>query len=241
LLGRCVIRVDSFELLLVFGRPSGNGGDFMHQKIRTPRMFDQVCIKRGVAGQERCAAAIIDSIPKRWQLLAAMIDLEGGDSDVVLFNNAAFADLLRDQFYAINGITFAAYSDIDMKSPWQPLHHLLCVHRAPYAQWRAPITPRTADPSGEPKIGKTDNVIGMMVGQEKAGDFAEWDPQLVQPLHRAAPGIEDEFFSPHFHERARAEAFEAWRRCAGTEQGYAKNVFWIGHWPIPFTAPPAMT
>jgi hypothetical protein len=46
----------------------------------------------------------------------------------------------------------------------------------------------------------------------------------MEPLHGAAAGVEDKFFSARFDQRARAEAVEQRRRRASAQQGDAESV-----------------
>jgi hypothetical protein len=46
----------------------------------------------------------------------------------------------------------------------------------------------------------------------------------MQPLHGAAPGIENEFLRADFDQRARPKALQTWRRRAGAEKGNAKRI-----------------
>src|SRR5262249_31591704 len=119
------------------------------------------------------ASAIIDSITERWQILAAVIDLERVDRDAIVGKHTAFADLLRNQPHAIRRITLAAHANVDVKSFRQVLHHLPRARWPPHRQLRPSLAPRPADPSRKPQIGKTHDVIGMMMRQENAGYFAE--------------------------------------------------------------------
>ena len=65
----------------------------------------------------------------------------------------------------------------------------------------------------------------MVMGEKEAGNVPERNPELVQPLQRAASGIEQELLAACLDQRARAEPVEHGRRRAGAEKGYAK---WIG-------------
>jgi hypothetical protein len=47
----------------------------------------------------------------------------------------------------------------------------------------------------------------------------------VQPLHGAAPGIEDKFLISGFDQGARPEAAYERRRRSGSEQGHAEEIY----------------
>ena len=49
-------------------------------------------------------------------------------------------------------------------------------------------------------------MIGMMVCKQQTGDVGKWNAELVQPLHGAAPRIEDKFLISNFDQSARPEA-----------------------------------
>jgi hypothetical protein len=68
-----------------------------------------------------------------------------------------------------------------------------------------PFAPGPANPSSEPEIRKAYDMVGMMVGKKHSGNFAEGNPQLKQPLHGTATGIDDEFVGANFDESAGAE------------------------------------
>ncbi len=86
------------------------------------------------------------------------------------------------------------------------LHHLVCASRTPDAERGLPVSPGPADPAGQPEINETNHVIGMMVREQQTGNLGKRDSQLVQPLHGAAPGIEDKFMISGFDQGARPEA-----------------------------------
>jgi hypothetical protein len=86
------------------------------------------------------------------------------------------------------------------------LHHLVCPQRTPDAKRGLSVSPRAADPAGQPEIDKTNQMIGMMVCEQQTGDIGKRDAELVQPLHGAAPGIEDKFLISGFDQGARPEA-----------------------------------
>jgi hypothetical protein len=85
-------------------------------------------------------------------------------------------------------------------------HHLVCASGAQNTERRLSVSPGPADPAGQPEINETNDVIGMMMREQQPGDVGERDSQLVQPLHRAAPGIEDKFLIAGFDQGARPEA-----------------------------------
>ncbi len=61
------------------------------------------------------------------------------------------------------------------------------------------------------------------MGQEHAGDVGEGDLQLVQPLHGAAPGIDDEFLIAGLDQGARPHSVEHRRRRPGAEKCHPKR------------------
>jgi hypothetical protein len=91
-------------------------------------------------------------------------------------------------------------------------------------------SPRTADPAGQPEIGETNQVIGMMMCEQQTGDIGKRDAELMQPLHGAAPGIEDKFLIAGFDQGARPEAVQERRRRSGSEQGHSEQIpNWFYH------------
>jgi hypothetical protein len=68
------------------------------------------------------------------------------------------------------------------------------------------VSPRPADPAGQPEIDETNQVIGMMMCEQQTRDVGERDPELIEPLHGAAPRIEDKFLISNFDQSARPEA-----------------------------------
>jgi hypothetical protein len=92
-----------------------------------------------------------------------MIDLEGAHLDLVLIEDHAFLDFVRNQLCAFGRIASAADAQVDGESLRQMFHHLPGSLRTPNIERRAPFAPRPADPTRQPKIGKPDHVIGMMV------------------------------------------------------------------------------
>lgn len=85
-------------------------------------------------------------------------------------------------------------------------------------------SPRTADPAGQPEIGETNQVIGMMMCEQQTGDIGKRDAELMQPLHGAAPGIEDKFLISNFDQGARPEAAQQRRRRSGSQQGHPEQI-----------------
>ena len=85
-------------------------------------------------------------------------------------------------------------------------HHLVCPSRTPNPKRGLSVSPGPADPAGQPEIDKTYHVIGMMVCEQQTGDIGKRDAELVQPMHGAAPGIEDKFLISGFDQGARPEA-----------------------------------
>ena len=95
LLRRRMVRADSFQLLLVFRRATGSGGDFVHQKIDAMRVFNQVFIERRIARQHGGATLIVDPIAVSRQIFTAMIDFKCADLDAITFEHDSCGDLLR--------------------------------------------------------------------------------------------------------------------------------------------------
>src|SRR5258706_12567862 len=153
-----------------------------------------------------------------------MIDLESADLDAIPVEDHAFGDFMGDQFHAVRRIATAAHPDIDVKHQWQMLHHLYGSYRPPHRQRRTALAPGTADPTGAPEIGKADQVIRMMMGKKHAGDRAEGNTELMQPLHSAAAGVEDEYLPTDFDQSARPEAIQARRRRPGARESHAKDI-----------------
>jgi hypothetical protein len=93
-----------------------------------------------------------------------MIDLNGTDLDAVMIEHHTLANLAGVQFNALRRIAAAAHPDIDMKRQRQVLHHLPRSFRTVNLQRLRPLPPRPADPTGEPEIGKADDMIRVMMG-----------------------------------------------------------------------------
>ncbi len=71
--------------------------------------------------------------------------------------------------------------------------------------------------------------------EKHTGDRAERNAELIQPLHRATPGVENEFLGADFHQRARSAAVPPRRRRAGAEQSDAKKLITDPDIAIPLT------
>src|SRR5437016_2238054 len=95
------------------------------------------------------------------------------------------------------------------------LHHLLGPFGSPDSQGSSTFAPGTPDPAGEPKICKSHDMIGVVVCKKHAGYVSERDLQLMTPLHRAAPCIENEFLGSDFNQSARAKTVQNRRRSTG--------------------------
>src|SRR5688572_3186953 len=124
-------------------------------------------------------AAVIDPVTECRQVLAAMVDFEGKDSDAVAIEHHAFVDAVRFQLYAFGRIVMAAHADVDVERFRQVLHHLFGSVRSPNPQRGFSHAPGPADPTGEPEIDKADNVVRVMVREKNAGDVGEGNAQLM--------------------------------------------------------------
>ena len=80
-------------------------------------------------------------------------------------------------------------------------------------------------------------MIRMVMGQKNASDFAEWQAELIQPLHRTASCIEDEFLRPDFDQRAGSETIDSRRRRSTAQKSDAKQIVrWLQHSRIPVSS-----
>src|SRR4030095_6767907 len=230
LLGRRVIAGDSFELLRVFRGAASCRRDLVDNHVGALRMLNKIFVESGIPGQHGGPSTKIDTVTVGRKILAAVVDFEGADFDSITFENHAFLDLVRIQFDAGRSIVFTPDADIDEKSLGQVLHHLLSSFRSPNRQRRVSFPPGPSNPTRQPKIGKPNDVIRMMMGQKNAGNIREGNPKLVQALHSAAAGIENKLLLPNFYERARTESFHTRRGCAAAKKGNPKNILErIGH------------
>ena len=117
------------------------------------------------------------------------------------------------------------------------LNQLMCSHRSPNLEGHGSQTPRPANPTSQPKISESDQMIRMVMGQKNASDFAEWQAELIQPLHRTASCIEDEFLRPDFDQRAGSETIDSRRRRATAQKSDAKQIVrWLQHSRIPVSS-----
>src|SRR5690349_21890079 len=124
-------------------------------------MTNHVFIERGIAGQNRDTVAIFDAKTEGRQFLAAMIDFESTHADAVAIEYDTLAEFMGGELHTFGRIAFAAHADVDVKCLRQMLHHLSGPHRPPHLEGHAPLAPRAANPTGQPKIGKSDHVIRM--------------------------------------------------------------------------------
>ena len=131
-------------------------------------MLNKILVERRVARQHGRAPLVIDPVPIGGQFLAAMIDFERADLNAVVIEHHALTNLVRVQLDAVRRIAAAAHADIDMKRQRQVLHHLPRPCRPINRQRLGSLSPGTADPTGEPEIGKTNHMIGVMMGQKHA-------------------------------------------------------------------------
>src|SRR6266481_4362807 len=95
-------------------------------------------------------------------------------------------------------------------------HHLSGPFGSPDSQGSSTFAPGTPDPAGEPKIRESHDMIRMVVCKKDAGYVSERDLQLVKSLHRATPGIENEFLGSDFNQSARAKTIQNRRRSTGS-------------------------
>src|SRR5262249_8061841 len=104
------------------------------------------------------------------------------------------------------------------------LHHLARALRAPHFQRHCAPSPGPTQPAREPKICEPNQMIGMMVRQEYSVDRAERHADLIETLHRPAPGIEQEFPDSDLDQRAGPEAVDEGRRRAAAQQRDSKTI-----------------
>jgi hypothetical protein len=70
----------------------------------------------------------------------------------------------------------------------------------------------------------------MVVRQKYSRNIAERNPQLVNSLHGAPAGIDDEFFVANFYERAGSETIQSRGRRASPQQRNPKEISrWFHH------------
>src|SRR5262245_41902638 len=187
-------------------------------------MTNKIFVKSRVSRQHGGPPAKVDTIAVGREILASVIDFEGADFHAIGFESDAFLDLARIQFDASRGIVLSPHTNIDKESLRQVLHHLLRTFRSENRQRRTSFSPRPSNPTGQPQIGKSDDVIRMMMSQKNAGDIREGDAKLVQALHGATAGIENKLLPAGFYQRARTEPFHARRRRAAAQKRDAKNI-----------------
>jgi hypothetical protein len=68
-------------------------------------------------------------------------------------------------------------------------------------------------------------MIGVMMRQEQTADLGERNSELMEPLHGAAAGVENEFVIAGLDQGARTEAVQARRRRPRSQQRYSKERF----------------
>src|SRR5262245_38062004 len=70
----------------------------------------------------------------------------------------------------------------------------------------------------------------MVVGKEQSRNIPERNPQLINSLHRAPAGIDNELFVCNFYERTGSEAIQSrWWRSAPQKSNSKKIPRWFGH------------
>jgi hypothetical protein len=94
--------------------------------------------------------------------------------------------------------------------------HLFRPRRTPNGQ-RA-IASRTHQPTGEPQIGKADDVIGVQVGKEYGVDVLPSDLELGEALNRTASCVKEESLTRGLHQRAGPEPIHHRRRTTRAQQ-----------------------
>src|SRR5438874_2829910 len=191
-LRRRVMRHHALDLL-VFQQFGVNRSDFVDENIRSGAVSDDVLVEARIARDHNRPALVIDTVAVGGLDLVAVVDLESGDTNAVLFvDDTLRRKLVGDYLDAFGRIMFVgcAGADVGRVSPFQVRHQLLRPGRADNVKRRRASAKRPAEPTREPEVGDADRVVGMEVRQKQWGYFAERDFQLPQPDGCAASSIE---------------------------------------------------
>ena len=208
------------------GRPRANAWPIFHGLNGLKDFAGGVFRNARVSGKHDRVPGIVDPISQRG-LDCPVIDCKSCNFDsAALANNALFNILCFDDDPWRGYLLIDIASDVNVERIrlLQMFHHLPRPAGSPNPQ--RSFSPY--DPSRQPQIGHSHDVIGMQVGQEQRRDFRKRHFLLVETLRAASPAIENQFLISSFHQGARPEALNNRPRSAGSEQGHLQCGFGCG-------------
>ena len=203
--------------------------DFVYQQIRPLRVFHQIVARPRIPRQNHDLARVLHPIPKR-RRHRIMINVKRAYRHAALAMREPLRDVLRRHINPCLRqplIQVTPDVNIRLKRLLQMRHHIAAARRPPHPKRR--LAPH--NPARQPQIRYPYQMIRVQMRQKQPVQMRIVNPQLKQPLYRAAPAIHQQPRITRLYQRTHPKPLHPRRRRTCSQQRYPEIGAHIGYPP----------